>query len=48
MLNITKNVPLYCIIRHDEVPTDPLEEEQIVFNSSFTGTRYKLDNTKVH
>ena len=38
MLNITKNVPLYYIIRPDEVPVDPSGEEQIVFNDSLTGT----------
>ena len=48
MLNITKNVPLFYVIRPDEVPTTMSEEEQIIFNAALVGTGYKLDNTKVH
>ena len=48
MLNITKAIPLYYIIRPDSAPALPSEEEQIIFNASLTGTGYKLDNTKVH
>ena len=43
-----KDLPLYCIIRPDAVPTEPSEEEQLMFNTSLTGTGYKLENIKVH
>ena len=46
--NVTKNVPLYYVIRPDTAPNNPTEEEDIIFNASRTGAAYRTDNKTVH
>ena len=47
--NISKNVPLYYIIRPDTQPVGTMsEEEEIVFNAAHNGAAFERDNTTVH
>ena len=48
MLNITKDIPLYYIIRPDVAPPNPSEEEEIIYHAPLAGAKFKLDNQKVH
>ena len=48
MLNITKDIPLFYIIRPDVAPPNPSEEEEIIYHAPLVGARFKLDNQKVH
>ena len=46
--NITRDIPLYYIIRPDTAPLAPTQEEQIVFNAPHTGAAYDNYNSTVH
>ena len=46
--NVTKNIPLYYIIRPDEAPADPTLEERIIHHASHNGVTYTTDNQSVH
>ena len=46
--NVTKNVPLYYVIRPDTAPLAPTEEEQIIFHAQHTGAAFTSDNKTVH
>jgi hypothetical protein len=46
--NITKNVPLYYVIRPDLPPANPSEEEDIIFHAPLTGAAFVTDNKVVH
>ena len=48
MLNITKYIPLYYVIRPAVAPINPSEEDEIMFHAPLVGARYTLDNQKVH
>ena len=48
MLNITKDIPLFYIIRPDVAPPNISEEVEIIYNEPLVGARFKLDNQKVH
>ena len=46
--NITKNIPLYYVIRPDRVPEGPSEEEDIIFHAPLVGAAFDTDNKTVH
>ena len=46
--NVTKDLPLYYVIRPDTAPAAPTEEEEIIFNAPHTGIAYNTDNKAVH
>ena len=46
--NVTKNIPLYYVIRPNDEPDDPTDEERIIFNASLEGAAFRVDNNTVH
>jgi hypothetical protein len=46
--NVTKDVPLYYIIRPDITLNKPIEDEQIIFHAPHIGATYSTDNKTVH
>ena len=48
MLNITKDIPLYYIIRPDVAPPNPSAEEEIIYHAPLVVAKFKLYNQKVH
>ena len=44
--NVTKDVPLYYVIRPDITLDQPTEDEQIIFHAPHTGAAYSTDNKK--
>ena len=46
--NITKDIPLYYIIRPTDPPANPTEEEEIIFHASHEGATFQADNRQVH
>ena len=48
VLNITKDIPLIYVIRPDQPPDDPTEDEQIIHHAPLAGSGFKLDNETVH
>ena len=46
--NVTKNIPLYYIIRPLPPPDEPSEEDEIIYNANHTGAAYSTDNKTVH
>ena len=46
--NVTRNIPLYYIIRPLPPPDEPSEEDEIIYNANHTGAAYSTDNKTVH
>ncbi len=46
--NITKNIPLYYVIRPDVAPPVMTVDEEIIFNAPLVGAAFDTDNTSVH
>ncbi len=46
--NITKNIPIYYVIRPLNPPANPTEEEEIIFHAPHLGATYQADNRQVH
>ena len=46
--NVTKDIPLYYVIRPDEVPDNLTHGEEIVFNARLQGAAFTADNRTVH
>jgi hypothetical protein len=46
--NVTKNIPLYYVIRPEVAPVNPTEDEEIIYHAAHHGATFTADNRTVH